>query len=634
MLQAMKTQAAKWVIRLLAVLLIISFAAWGIGDMFTGRGLPTDVAEVGGSKITAQEFNRSFRNQVERLRGLFGSEMDSAQARQLGLVETTLDGLIARRLLELYAEENGILVGDDQVRQRIQGEPDFQGPAGSFDRLAFQDALYRRGTTEQAYVEELRGEIRLGHLADVVGQASLPPDELAGFVYRYRNDKRVARYVIVPRPAPETIGEPSGSDLSEFHRTQAARFTAPERRALTVIHLDPEIVAEEIRPAEDELRAEYESRLSELSVPERRKISQIVLDEETKAKEAAAALRAGRTIGEVARSIARMDEAATDLGLLTRQDLPDGIAETAFALSEKTPSQPVESPLGWHVLVVDRIQPGRQPDFAEVRSRLRADLAREQAVDALVKLANQLEDALAGGASLEEAATGLDTRLVRLRGVESSGATANGPAEEKLLKSGRFLDAAFETGEAQLSDLTETPDGGYFILRVDRVDPPALEPFDKVRKDVEAAWRDGKLANAARERANKLLEELRAGRALDTVAAEAKLSVARTPAFTRYDQDENSALPSALVTELFRVKPGEAVDGATGDGHAVAVLDKIEPATAKAGDPDFDALAAELKNAIAADLLEQYTRSLRRIYPVSVDAAALNRLFDEGFITR
>ena len=228
----------------------------------------------------------------------------------------------------------------------------------------------------------------------------------------------------------------------------------------------------------------------------------------------------------------------------------------------------------------------------------------------------------------------LDTKLVRLQGVESSGAAASGPTKEKLLDSDRFLRVAFETGEAQLSDLTETPDGGYFIVRVDRVDPPALEPFDKVRKDVEAAWRNDTLANAARERANKLLEELRAGRSLDTVAAEAGLSVARTSAFTRYDQSESPRLPGALVAELFRVKLGEAVDGPAADGHTVAVLHRIEPAAAKAEDPAFDALSAELTEAIAADVLEQYTRSLRRLYPVRIDTAALDRLFDEGFITR
>lgn len=634
MLQAMKNRAATWVIRVLAVLLIISFAAWGVGDMITGTGLRTDVADVGDTKITAQEFNASFRNQVERLRRLLGPEIDSEQARQLGVVETTLEGLISRRLLELYAHENGIVVGDDQIRQRIAAEPAFQGPAGTFDNASYQNALFRQGLSEQGFVEDLRAQIRLGHLTDVIRLANAVPDELAASLYRYRNDRRIARYVIVPRPGADTIATPSVSELSEFHRTQAARFTAPERRELTAIHLDPAILAKEIQPPENELKAEYESRLAALSVPERRRINQVVVGDEAKAHTARAALRAGRSIGEVATSIAGMDADATRLGLLAREDLPGVLAEAAFALPVATPSQPVKSPLGWHVLVVEQITPGRRPSFAEIRPKVLADLAREQAVDALVKLANQLEDALAGGASLEEAAAGLNTKLLRLRAVEANGNSAAGPARDGLLRNRRFLVTAFETGETQVSDLTETPLGGYFIVRVDRIDPPALEPFDKVRKRVRTAWRNDRLANAAKDRANRILDQVRAGRALDDAAKEMKLAVATTPSFTRFDQGEKPALPGALATELFRVKPGEAVGAPTRSGYAVAVLHRIEPADPKAGSQTFDGLRAELKTSIAADLLAQYTRSLRRIYPVNIDSGALDRLFEDRIIAR
>ena len=634
MLQAMKNRAATWVIRVLAVLLIISFAAWGIGDMITGSGLSTDVASVGDTKITAQQFNTSFRNQVERLRRLLGPDVDSAQARQLGVVESTLEGLISRRLLNLYASENGILVGDDQIRQRIQAEPAFQGPAGGFDNASFQNALFRQGLSEQAFVQDLRSQIRLGHLTDIIRLASAAPDELAKSVYHYRNDKRIARYVIVPRPTADSIATPSGSELSQFHQTQAARFTAPERRELTAIHLAPETLAKEIQPPEDQLKAEYESRLASLSVPERRDISQIVVGEESKAREAIEALRGGRTIRDVAKSIAGMDEGSTRLGLLTRDDLPGVIAEAAFALAVNSPSQPVRSPLGWHVLLVEKIQPGRKPSFAEVRPKVLADLAREQAVDALVKLANQLEDTLAGGASLEEAAAGLNTKLVRLRGVEASGRSASGPPTGGLMRSQQFLRAAFETGEAQVSDLTETTLGGYFIVRVDRIDPPALEPFDKVRKQVETAWRNDTLANAAKDRAKKLLDDVRGGRTLEDAAVEMKLTVATTPAFTRFDQGEKPALPGALATELFRVKPGEAVGAPTVSGYAVAVLHKVEPANPTAEAKTFDGLRTELKTSIAGDLLEQYTRSLRRVYPVSIDSGALDRIFNDTITAR
>lgn len=632
MLQAMKTQAAKWVIRLLAVLLIISFAAWGIGDMITGRGLPTDVAEVGDAVISAQEFSESFREQVERLREALGPDVDSEQARRFGLAETTLENLVSRRLLRLYADHSGILVGDDQIRQRIRAEPAFRGLAGEFDRAAFQNALYRLGMSEQRYVEDLRERIGLGHLTGVVERAAAVPDSLADLLFHFHNDRRVARYVTVAYPRLDDVPAPDASELAEFHRAHPSSFTAPERRDLSVIHLDPERTAREIQPSEEELRAEYDSRLAELTIPEKRELSQIVVGEEDKAREAVRALQSGRPITEVAESVADMQADTVNLGTVTREDLPVELAETAFALPANTPSDPVESPLGWHVLLVEKITPGRVPEFSEVREEIQADLASEQAVDALVKIANRLEDSLAGGAGLEEAAAELDTPLLRIPGVEPDGETRDGGAPAKLLENPRFITAAFETPPGQTGELTETADGGYFILRVDRAAPAALEPLDKVREKVAAAWKRGKRAEAARRRAEKLLAELRGGRSLEDAAEEAGLAVAATGPFTRFERGEDPALPGELVAELFRLKPGEAAAAAAAAAHIVAVLHEIRPASPDVADIGIDELRAQIKASMAADLTEQYTRSLRRIYPVSIDTAALDRLFDERII--
>ena len=374
-----------------------------------------------GTKITANEFGAAFRRQVEALRGTLGRDVDSEQARDLGVAESTLDGLISQRLLDLYAEENGIIVGDDQVVLRLRAEPAFQGPAGGFDRSMFHSALSRLGITEQRYVEDLRQQIQMSHLTGVLRSASVAPDPLVRSLYHYRNDRRVARFVEIPRPADSTLAPPSDSTLTDFHKENAAAFTAPERRDLTALHLDPKDVAAEIEPAEGELRDEYENRLQQLSIPERRNISQIVVGDEAAARRALEALRSGRAIAEVAKAVAGMDEDAVSLGLLTREDLPQEIADAAFALSSNVPSEPVRSPVGWHILLVDRIEPGRTPSFAETRAKIREDLAREQAVDAVVKLANQVEDTLAGGATLEEAAGAVNAKLLRFRSVERSG---------------------------------------------------------------------------------------------------------------------------------------------------------------------------------------------------------------------
>ena len=632
MLQAMKNKAATWVVRVLAVLLIISFAAWGVEDMIRATGLPTDVAEVGDSKITANEFGAAFRREVERLRATFGADFDSEQARDLGVAENTVEGLISQRLLDLYAADNGVIVGDDQVVRYLHAEPAFHGPDGSFDRMLFESALNRLGIPEQRYVEDVRQQIKMSHLTGVLHGASTAPDPLVRSLYHYRNDKRVARFVEIARPPESTLSTPGDSVLTDFHKENAAAFTAPERRDLTALHLNPADVAAEIEPAEEELRAEYEHRLEQLSVPERRRISQIVVADEAAARRAIDALRSGRDISDVAVAVAGMDKDAVSLGSLARAELPQEIADAAFALQPNIPSQPVRSPLGWHILLVEGIEPGRTPEFAEVRSRIREDLAREQAVDALVKLANQVEDTLAGGAALEEAAAQVNAKLLSLRAVERSGRSADGDPEDGLLTLRRFLEAAFETGSGQTSDLIDTADGGYFLLRVDRVDPPALEPFDRVRERVAAAWRLDRLNAAARERADKLLGEVKAGRSFDTAAREMGLAAKTSSPFTRFDQGGDTPLPSSLATPLFEARQGEAFLGPTEKGFAVAVLHRIEPANPSADKDGLDGLREQVRGAMASDLLAQYTDALRGVYSVTVNSGALQRLFDEGAI--
>ena len=632
MLQAMKSRAATWVVRILAVFLIISFAAWGVEDMIRPPGLPTDVAEVGATKITANEFGEAFRRQVEQLRRTLGPDVDSEQARNLGVADSTLNGLISRRLLDLYAEESGIIVGDDQVVQRLRAEPAFRGPDGSFDRAIFHSALSRLGLTEQRYVEELREEIQMSHLTGVLRAASVAPDPLVRSLYHFRNDKRVARFVEIARPAESTLPRPSDSTLTDYHKKNAAAFTAPERRDLTALYLDPKDVAAEIEPSEEDLRTEYEDRLQQLSIPERRNISQIVVGDEAAARRALEALKSGRGIADVAKAVAGMDEDAVSLGLLAREELPREIADAAFALQPNIPGEPVRSPVGWHILLVDRIEPGRTPSYAETRAKIREDLAREQAIDAIVKLANQVEDTLAGGAALEEAAGQVNAKLLRFRSVEPSGRSVDGDPKDGLLVLRRFLEAAFETNAAEVSDLVETSPGGYFIVRVDRVVPPALEPFDKVRKEVAAAWRFDRLNAAAKQRAEKLLDEVRSGRGFDTAAREFGLTIKTSSAFTRFDQGGDIPLPASLATAMFGAKQGEASLGATEAGYAVAVLDRVEPANPSADNEGFDRVRNEVASAMGADLLSQYTAALRAVYPVSVDSGALERLFDEGAI--
>src|SRR6202035_5030040 len=96
MLQAIRSKAGSLVVKILFALLIVSFGVWGIGDIFRERSAAeTTVASVGGLKSHADELQIAVRREMDRNQRMLGGNFTAAQAKQIGLVETVLDRIVA-----------------------------------------------------------------------------------------------------------------------------------------------------------------------------------------------------------------------------------------------------------------------------------------------------------------------------------------------------------------------------------------------------------------------------------------------------------------------------------------------------------------------------------------------------------
>ena len=120
-------------------------------------------------------------------------------------------------------------------------------------------------------------------------------------------------------------------------------------------------------------------------------------------------------------------------------------------------------------------------------------------------MANQLDDALAGGASLEEAAKKLGLAVQTVPAVTRDGLDAAGKPLADLTSAPQLLPTAFGTDAGQTSPQIEDGAGGYFVLRVDQITPPALRPFDQVKDKVLADWTADAQSKAAADEAAKIV---------------------------------------------------------------------------------------------------------------------------------
>ncbi|MBT5649409.1 MAG: hypothetical protein HOJ41_16250 [Rhodospirillaceae bacterium] len=634
LLEKMKKGVGKVVITILAVLLIISFAVWGIGDMVTPGGNINQVAEVDGTAITQREFQDQFQREMNRIRARIGN-IDAQQARNLGLADSTLNGLISRRLLGLQASDLGLLVSDEQVIEQIQRQPAFRNALGQFDRSMFQITLANNGISERAYVASIRQDTQQDYIGGVITAGAAAPPQLAETVYRYRNERRSADVIKIKRASAASAPNPTDADLNAYLEKNADQFRAPEYRRFSILHMDPVQVAKELSPSEERIQREYEDRLSGLSVPERRRLEQILIKDEDAAKKAYASLTEGRSFAAVAKDTTGKSADEIKLGMVTASDLLADLATAAFALQKEQFTQPTKSPLGWHILRVTEIQPGREPTLAEVRTTIVNDLSQEMAQDDLVTRANRVEDALAGGASIEDASQEAGIRITKTRPIDIARKVQSGGAATGLPEDARFIETAFSLNKGATSDLVETADGGYFMVRVDEVIEAAKRQLDQVRNDVVAAWKTQKLNDIAKKTAEEIRDAAKGGTPLAEAGRKYSLAVESSKPVSRFGTGTDNIIPRPLLPALFKAKTGDIVMQQTADGYAVARIKDIQNNPPPADDGDFKRLQETLTSALANDVLSEYTRALRNEYPVSINQAGLEAYFSgQGYGSR
>jgi peptidyl-prolyl cis-trans isomerase D len=625
MLQAIRSRAASVVVKALFVLLILSFGIWGIGDIFRSHSPETVVATVGDRSIRAEELQTALRPVIERLNARLGGSMDLPQAKKLGVVDEVLRSLIDASVLDQEAARLRLEVSDDVIRNSITRNPSFQGANGAFDPAAFRTLLAANRMSEDQYVARLRADIPRQDLLLAASVGAAAPQPIVDALYRYRSEKRVADVVALPNAGAGDVGQPSEEELTKFYDAHPDLFRAPEYRGFTLVSLSPSDLSQGIEVSEARLKDEYDQRQDEFVLPERRDVQQILLPSEEKAKEAEAALAAGRDWTEVATTIAGQKPETIDLGLTKRDEMPKELGDVAFELPLDKASEPIQSSLGWHILRVVKIEPPATQSFAEVKAKLEAEVARREAVDRVYKLANQVDDALAGGATLDDAAAKFGLKKTVVEAVDEAGQDRDGKTVPLPVAPAEVLKLAFATEQGHASRVTETTDDAIFALKVDKVTPPAVRPLAEVKDKAIAAWRE----EQQRERVTKEAEALAAAvgpdKTLAALAGQKGLKATTTAPLLRSPGRDSTVAP-ALVAKLFAAKPGEAVTAEDASGAFVAQLTQVQ-----ASDQVPDGAAAQLSRELAAglqrDLGEELTQALRAQFPVDIKRVALDQMF-------
>jgi len=603
----------------LLALLVVSFAVFGITDVFRNQGVRDAVVSAGSRTINSAEFKQmfdSYRKQLEQQNG--GQPLTTEQAAANGADQALVNNLAISESFAALMSKMGLRPSDKQVVDEIGKTRAFFDPvSGRFDRATYQGRLQEAGLTETQYEGALRDQIANAQLLSGLAAGLTVPRTYLASIAAFNEERRTFSWFKV---APGVAGppvRPTDAQLTQYIKENAARFTKPELRQLSFVQFSTAAEAPKVAVNEADVRKRFDFEKDTLSLPETRSLVQVPVKDAATGAQVAQRLRAGQDPEAVARSVGANSVSYTDAPKTAVSDRDVAAAVYKPEVKAGDVVGPVQGSLGLAVVKVTKVDAGHQATLEEARAKIENELKRDAAMDKVYKLVQAYDDARSGGANMAEAAkkAGVEVRpypvMVTAQGATLQGQPTNIP--QKLLQPAFALS---QSGETEVIDLGN---GEYAAVRVDKVAPQALASLDEVRPVATQMFVLSDLQKKLQAKADQITAAVKKGQTLQQAAASVGAQVQTAQDVRR---ENSQTFSQDLLGKVFAGKSGDLIVGEDVQlGLVVAKLDKIATAPTQQLALTVEQQRDNFRNLILQDVSEAAREAARLAVKPKVDYA-------------
>jgi len=593
----------------LMAMLVAGLGGFGVQNFGGGTA---SVGQVGAIEISANDYAREVQAQIKAMSRQFGTQISMTDARALGLDRQALSGLVNRAALDDAAQRIGLSAGDGAVAAELAKIKAFQGVDGSFDRVAYGQTLKQNGTNEAAFETGLRRDVARSLLTGAITGGITTPAALSDTILSWAGEKRGFSLLILDEAALDSpLAAPTEAEVKAYYDAHLADYTRPEAKRIQYAALLPETLAAQMDVPEDQVKAAYDARISEFVIAEKRLVERLVYPDDAAAAAARARLDQGTSFDDlVAERGLTLDD--VDMGDVSKADLGEA-GDAVFALAAPGVVGPLPSALGPALYRMNAVLAAQETPYETARPDLLKKLQTEAAAKAISEKVELIDDALAGGATLEDLAKEFGMTLA------TTDYAATADDNDPIASFAAFRDAAGKLAEGDFPEAVSLEDGGIVSMQMLETLPPTPVALEKITEKVSEAAHADALTRALSAKASALKTAADAGAALETLGS---LTAVEPTA-----RQENVAVaPPAVLEAAFQMQPGELRVVDQPGFVALLRLDSIAPAdpASEDGKAMAEAISASAKRAFADDLVMAFTAALVQESGISLNQPVID----------
>jgi peptidyl-prolyl cis-trans isomerase D len=555
LMSLMRKHAKSWLIKLLIGMIAAVFVFY-FGYSFSARRA-VKIAYVNGDVISGKEYQKSYRDLLERLQRQYRDVWNDNLIKAFDLRNRALDNLINQKLISQEANRLGLEVTDTEIQKAIMEYPAFQ-VNGQFDVRRYKSLLSQNRMDH----EDFEQSIALDLLDDKLKQflfsfMEVTDQELLDY-YTFNNEKIKISFVLFkPDDFKKSIKVDQGS-MEAFFKEHKEDYRIPEKVKLAYLLIDPRSFRDQVKPTEREISDYYEFHTDTYFQPKQVRARHILFKvskdateaEETKIREKAEEVlkeaRQGKDFAALARKYSEgpTKSKGGDLGYFSAGHMVKAFEDVAFSLKVGEISDLVRTPFGYHIIKVEDIKEAHTKTLEEVRSQIVESLIAEGSTELAHEKGLSLIDQMPYDADLAQYAAnhGLAVKYTDYFSQDEPIPSIRGSAA--LRKS------LFSLEKNETSELVELKGKFYLFQVVDRKES-YLPGIEEVAEKVKGDFTNHLAAKEATASAENYLAELKGGKAWEVLARDKDLKPEETDFFTRQGPIKEIGGEPALKEMLF-----------------------------------------------------------------------------------
>ncbi len=558
MLDAIRNNSQSWGVKLAFGIIIVVFVFWGFSSV-GNMGHSTTVATVNDATITVTEFDRAYLRSYAEMRAQ-NPEITVEELKQLPA--QILDSLIDEALLDAEVKRLQISIPDAMLRATMMQNPSFHNADGVFDPAVYKQVLQNEKMRPADFEFMVRKNLTINKLLrELTFTAQSYSSEVAAF-FDYTYENRDVDYIFFPaETALAEVEAPAEDSIKAFYESNQPRFTLPAKVNVEYVAVYPKALGKPESITAEAVTAYYEkNKATAFTTPKEIEASHILLRlaptaSEEEVKKVTTALEAlkkeiqdGADFAEVAKEHSEdpsTKENGGSLGFVGENKMVKTFNDALFKLSAGEVSDIVRTDFGLHLIKAGESKEGGIIPQAEAEKGIRDILAEEAGLplvrgtlDTLIE-ANVLGDGLSAIAKNH----GLEVKQTELKSVaeleKALLITPEQAAKILTLSANMPLDTAMET-----------TDKGYIVARVKDKNEASVRPYEEVKEEIIAELKN----KSALEKVTATATEARKG--FDAKAPE-EADIKTIAGVKRNAEAGPLGFNGLMSLALFNAKPGE-----------------------------------------------------------------------------